>query len=65
MVLFVLALKPFEDLNRLIDARRIDLNLLESTLKRGILFDVLSILVYRSRTDTLNLASREGRLQNV
>ena len=54
-----------EDQNRLLDARLIDLNRLESPLQRRVPLDVLAVLVERGCSNGLELASRERGLQDV
>jgi hypothetical protein len=38
---------------------------LEATFERGVLLDVLAVLVEGGRADALDLAAREGGLQHV
>ena len=54
-----------QDLDRLIDRRRIDDDRLEAALQRAVLLDVLAVLVERRGADALQLAARERRLQHV
>ena len=65
VVLLVLAAKTLEDLDSLIDSRRLDDDRLESALESSVLLDVLAILVERRCTDALKLAARKRRLEHV
>ena len=48
-----------------LDARLIDLHRLEAALERGVLLDVLAIFVQRGRTDAVQFAARQHRLEHV
>ena len=50
---------------RVLDGRLADHDRLEAALERGVLFDVLAILVERRRADAVQLAAREHRLEHV
>ena len=65
MVLFVALAQPFEDLDRLVLAGRLDDDLLEASRQGVVFFDVLAVLVQRRRTDALDLAASQGRLEHV
>ena len=65
MVGFVFGAQPLEDEDGVLDARLLDLDLLEAAFERGILLDELAILVHRRRADALELATAEGRLDDV
>lgn len=62
VVHLVALLKATENGYRVLDRRLVDHNGLEPTLKGGILFDVLSVLVERCRTDAVQLTSCKHRL---
>ena len=47
------------------DARLADEHRREPALERGVLLDVLAVLVERRRADAAELAAREHRLQQV
>ncbi len=61
----VALLQATQDRDRVLDARLIDKHLLEPALERRVLFDVLAVLVERSRADAVQLAARERGLQHV
>jgi hypothetical protein len=61
----VLLLQAAEDRDRVLDARLVDEHLLEAAFERGVLLDVLAVLVERRRADAVHLAARERRLQHV
>ena len=65
MVRLVAFLEPAQDRDGLLDARGIDQDLLEATLKGGVFFDVLAVLVERGGTDTAKLASCKSWLEQV
>ena len=54
-----------EDGDGVLHRRLIDLNGLEAALKRGVLFDILAVLVKRGRTDAVQLAAGKHRLEEV
>ena len=53
-----------QDLLGLLLAGLVHLDLLEAALQRGVALEVLAVLVERGRADGLQLAAREGRLQD-
>ena len=57
--------KTLEDLDGLVDARRVHLDGLETALQGGVLLDVLAVLVERRRADALQFAAAERRLDDV
>ena len=65
VVHFVALLQATQNRNRVFDRGLIDQHFLETALERSILFDVLAVLVERGRTDTVQLAARQRRLQHV
>ena len=65
VVLFVLLLQAAQDRDRVLDRRLGDEHRLESTGERGVLLDVLAVLVERRRADAVQLAAGERRLQEV
>ena len=62
---FVARLEAAEDGDRVLDGRLADEHRLEAALERGVLFDVLAILVERRRADAAQLAAGQGRLEQV
>ncbi len=58
-------LQSAQDRDRVLDVRLLDEHRLESALERGVLLDVLSVLVERRRADAVQFAAREHRLQHV
>ena len=65
VVRLVLRAQALEDLDRLLDGRRLDLDRLEAALERGVLLDVLAVLVERGRADALQLAAGQRGLDDV
>ena len=65
MVLVVQRTDAVQDLDGLGEARLVDEHRLETTLERGVLLDVLAVLVERGCADALNLTARERGLENV
>ena len=61
----VALLEPAQDRDRVLDGRLVDQHRLEAALERGVLLDVLAVLVERRRADGAQLAAREHRLQQV
>jgi hypothetical protein len=65
VVRLVALLQAAEDGDRVGDARLADEDGLETALERGVLLDVLAVLVERRRADGPELAAREHRLEHV
>ena len=65
MVRLVLLLQPAQDRDRVGHGRLADEDRLEAALERGVLLDVLAVLVERRRADRAQLAAREHRLQQL
>ena len=65
MVHLVALLQPAQDRDRVLDRRLAHVDLLEAALERGVLLDVLAVLVERGRADHAQLAAREHRLDHV
>ena len=61
----VALLQPAEDRDRVVDRRLAHEHLLEAPLERGVLLDVLAVLVERRRADHAQVAAREHRLDHV
>ena len=61
----VALLEAAEDGYRVLHRRLVHLHGLEAALKRGVLFDVLAVLVERGRADAVQLAAGEHRLEEV
>ena len=56
---------PLQDLQRILDIGLIHGDRLEAALQRGVLLDVLAVLVEGGGADDLNLAPAQGGLQDV
>ena len=54
-----------QDRDRVLDRRLVDQHRLEAALERGVLLDVLAVLVERGRADAVQLAAGEHRLEHV
>jgi hypothetical protein len=65
VVSFVTVAQPLQDEGRLLPAGLLDDDLLKTAFERAVLLDVLAVLIQRGRTDALDLAAREGRLEHV
>ena len=61
----VALLEPAQDRDRVLDARLADVHRLEAPLERGVLLDVLAVLVERGRADRAQLAAGQHRLEQV
>ena len=61
----VALLQPAQDRDRVLDRRLVDEHGREAALERGVLLDVLAVLVERRRADTAQLAAGEHRLEQV
>ena len=61
----VLVLQPAQDRDRILDAWLVDINRLEAAGERGVLLDVLLVLVERGGADAMQLAARQRRLEQV
>src|SRR2546430_926070 len=61
----VTLLEPAQDGDRVLDARLADEDRLEATLQRGVLLDVLAVLVERGGAHRAQLAAGEHRLEQV
>src|SRR5690606_22287581 len=64
VVRLVAVAQPLEDLDRVLERRLGDLDRLEAALERSVLLDVLAVLLERRRTDRLELAAGEHRLED-
>ena len=65
VVRLVALLQPAQDRDRVLNRRLVDEDRREAALERGVLLDVLAVLVERRRADAAQLAAREQRLQQV
>ena len=65
VVRLVAVAQALQDLDRVRDRRLLDLDRLEAPLERGVLLEVLAVLVERGRADRLELAAREHRLEDA
>ena len=65
VVRLVALLQAAQDRDRVRDRRLADEDRLEAPLERGVLLDVLAVLVERRRADAAQLAAREHRLEQV
>ena len=61
----VLWTEAFDDVDGLIEARRLHVDRLEPALERAVLFDVLPELIERGGADALDLAARQGGLEHA
>ncbi len=58
-------LEAAQDRDRVLDRGLVHLHRLEAALERGILLDVLAVLVERGRADAVQLPARQHRLEHV
>ena len=65
VVLLIVGTESLENPDGLFLCRLLDGDRLEASLKRGVLFDVFSVLIDGRRSDDLYLSAREGRLQDI
>ena len=65
VVHLVALLQPAQDRDRVLDRRLAHEHLLEAALERGVLLDVLAVLVERRRADHAQLTAGEHRLDHV
>ena len=65
VVVLVALAQAAQDRDRLLDRWLVDENRLEAALERGVLLDVLAVLVERRRADRVQLAAREHGLEQV
>ncbi len=65
VVCLVALLQPTQDRDRLLDVGLVDQDGLEPALERGVLLDVLAVLVERGRADAAELAPRQRWLEQV
>ena len=61
----VFVLQPAQDRDRILDARLVDIDRLEAAGERGVLLDVLLVLVERGGADAMQFAARQRRLEQV
>src|SRR5690348_3374729 len=61
---FVLFFKTAQNGGRIVERRLKNIDGLEAPLKRGVALDVLLILAQRGRTDNMEVAARERRLEH-
>ena len=65
VVLLVAVAQTLQDLDGVRDGRLLDLDRLEAALERGVLLEVLAVLVERGGTDGLELTACEHRLEDA
>ena len=65
VVLLVAVAQALQDLDGVRDRRLLDLDRLEAALERGVLLEVLAVLVERGGTDGLELTAGEHRLEDA
>ena len=65
VVRLVLVADALQDLDRVGERRLVDLDRLEPALERGVLLDVLAVLVERGGADGLQLAAGQHRLEDA
>ena len=62
---FVALLEPAQDGDGVFHRRLVHQHLLEAPLERGVFFDVLAVFIEGGRSDAVQLAARQCRLQHV
>ena len=62
---FVLVLQAAQDRDGVLDGRLVDVDRLEAARQRGVLLDVLFVLVERGSADAMQFAARQRRLEQV
>ena len=65
VVHFVAVAQSAQDRDRILDAGLIDEDRLEAAFERGVLLDVLAVLVERRRADHVQFAARQHRLEQI
>jgi len=65
MVLLVAFAEAAQDADSVLDRRLADEDGLEAPLKRGVLFDMLPVLIQRRGADAVQLAARQHGLKHV
>ena len=65
VVQFVFFLDAPQDRDRVLDRRLADIDRLEAAFERGVLLDILAVLVEGRRADAMQFAARQCRLQHV
>src|SRR5687767_13846479 len=65
VVILILLLDVLQDLDRFLNRGRFHQHFLETTLKSSVLFNVLTILIQRCRTDALDLTTRKRGFEHV
>ena len=65
MVRFVLGGNTTQDCDGILDRRLTNENLLETTLKRGVLFDVLAVLIQSGCANHAELATGKHGLEHI
>src|SRR5690606_33584998 len=65
VVRLVAVAQPLQDLDGVLQRRLTDLDRLEPALQRGVLLDVLAVLLERGRADGLELATGQHRLEDA
>ena len=64
-MLFVVGLQPAQDLDRVLDRRLVDVDLLEPADERPVLLEIVPVFLVGGRADAAQLAAGERRLQQV
>ena len=57
VVRLVFGAQSLQNLNRLVNGRSVDFNSLEATFQRGVLFDVLAVLIHGGRANALQFTT--------
>ena len=65
VVCFVFVLQAAQDRNRILDARLVDVDRLETPCKRSVLLDVLLVFVERGGADAMQFTARQRRLEQI
>ena len=65
VVFLEIGLEPFQDLDRILNRRLVDVDLLEAPHQRAVLLEILTVLFIRCRADAADRAGGERRLEQV
>ena len=65
VVLLVIGLEPLEDLDRFLDRRLVDVDLLEAADQRPVLLEIVAVFLIGGRSDASEVAAGKGRLEKV
>ena len=65
VVPLVIGLEPAQDLDRILDRRLVDVDLLEAPDQRAVLLEIVAVFLVGGRSDAADHAARQRRLQQV